>query len=64
MGAFGKAMEGLEKFGLVDVLKERIAKGHPTLCVCVGMQVLAATSEESPQAKGLDLIGGRCPLLL
>jgi imidazole glycerol phosphate synthase glutamine amidotransferase subunit len=54
----GNAMETLEQHGLVNVLKERIDANKPTLCVCVGLQVLAAGSEESPGVKGLNVLNG------
>ena len=39
-------------------LCDRITEGRPTLAVCVGMQVLAASSEESP-GRGLGVVAGR-----
>ena len=40
-------------------LLDRIGEGRATLLVCVGMQLLGADSEESPNVKGLNVIPGR-----
>jgi imidazole glycerol phosphate synthase glutamine amidotransferase subunit len=58
VGAFGAAMERLSALGLVEPLVRRIDQGRPTLAVCLGLQLLAEESEESPNARGL----GRIPL--
>jgi imidazole glycerol-phosphate synthase subunit HisH len=55
VGAFAAAMSRVEDRGLDQALRERIRQGHPTLVVCVGMQLMCRESEESPGAKGLDL---------
>ncbi len=56
VGAFGAAMAELHRLGLVDALRARITRGHPTLTVCLGLQLLAATSEETPGVEGLGVI--------
>lgn len=56
VGAFGAAMAELHRLGLVDALRARITQGHPTLTVCLGLQLLAATSEETPGVEGLGVI--------
>jgi len=58
VGSFGSAMSQIDRRGLRDALVERIEAGRPMLAVCVGMQLLAATSEESPGAVGLSVIEG------
>ena len=47
VGAFGAAIAEVERAGMRDALRERLAEGRPTLAVCVGMQLLATESEES-----------------
>lgn len=56
VGSFGAAIETLNRTGLPQLLKERIEDGKPTLAVCVGMQLLAPTSEESDGASGLGVV--------
>ncbi len=58
VGTFGAAADRLEEVGLTDALRRRIAAGVPTLAVCVGMQFLASSSEESPGAVGLGAVEG------
>ncbi|HEU5113042.1 MAG TPA: imidazole glycerol phosphate synthase subunit HisH [Acidimicrobiia bacterium] len=56
VGAFGAAMSRVEDRGLGRALRQRIRQGLPTLMVCVGMQLMCRESEESPGAKGLDIL--------
>ncbi|MBM4372685.1 MAG: imidazole glycerol phosphate synthase subunit HisH [Deltaproteobacteria bacterium] len=58
VGALAAAMEGLRAEGLVEPLRERIAGGRPTLAVCLGLQLLAEGSEESPGVMGLAAVPG------
>ncbi len=58
VGAFGDAMRELERRRLVEPLLDRVAAGVPLLGVCLGMQLLLETSEESPGVAGLGLIPG------
>lgn len=59
VGSFGAGMEGLKTAGLVEVLRRRLTEGRPTLCVCLGMQLLFEESEESPGVRGLGVVQGR-----
>jgi imidazole glycerol-phosphate synthase subunit HisH len=59
VGAFGKCVENLTKFGLFDLIKEQIAAGKPYLGICLGMQILLESSEESPGVSGLGVVKGR-----
>ena len=58
VGAFGAAMARLREHGFADALAARIAAGRPTLAVCVGLQLLFETSEESPGVAGLGALPG------
>jgi imidazole glycerol-phosphate synthase subunit HisH len=58
VGAMGAAMEKLVSDGMVPVLKERFERGLPTLAVCLGLQLLADNSEESPGVSGLRVFRG------
>ena len=57
VGAFGQAMEAIDRHGLRDALKHRFTHNLPTLWVCVGLQLCASSSEESPGVEGLSLFG-------
>lgn len=59
VGAFGAGMETLRAGGLVEAVKKRIAAGAPTLAVCLGLQLLGETSEESPGVAGLGVWTGQ-----
>lgn len=59
VGAFGAAVERLRTAGLYEVLARRIREGRPTLAICLGLQLLAEESEESPGTKGLGVIPGK-----
>lgn len=56
VGAFGAGMERLRERGLVEAIAERVASGGPLLCVCLGLQLLCAASDESPGVAGIGAI--------
>ena len=56
VGAFGTAMENIDPYK--DVIFEHIDDGKPFLGICLGLQVLLSSSEESPGVKGLDIFKG------
>ena len=58
VGSFGDAMTQLKKRGLDLVLKETAEKGTPLLGICLGLQVLFESSEESPGVEGLGILKG------
>ena len=59
VGNFGDAMEKLESYGLVPVIREVAERGIPFLGICLGLQLLFQESEESPGVRGLGLLPGR-----
>lgn len=58
VGAFGDAMARLEEYALVDVIREVCDGGTPFLGICLGLQLLFDSSEESPGAEGLRILKG------
>lgn len=56
VGAFGAALGRIDAAGLRGPLIDRVGVGKPTLFVCVGLQLLAKTSDETPEAQGLGII--------
>lgn len=56
VGSFGAGMAALQQHSLVEPLRARIRAGRATLCVCLGMQLLAKSSEETPGISGLGVI--------
>jgi glutamine amidotransferase len=60
VGAFGEAMTRLRAEGWVEALREQVlVRGTPFLGICLGMQVLATSSEEAGFHEGLGLVPGR-----
>mgnify|MGYP002597068966 CR=1 FL=1 len=58
VGAFGDAMEKLNKFGLVEVIHEIVKENKPFLGICLGLQLMFESSEESVGVEGLGLLRG------
>ncbi|MCM1534556.1 MAG: imidazole glycerol phosphate synthase subunit HisH [Clostridium sp.] len=59
VGAFGDAMKRLHDYGLVEVIREVAADKIPFLGICLGLQLMFESSEESPGVEGLNLLEGR-----
>lgn len=59
VGAFGEAMAGLESRGLDNAIRSYIKTGRPFLGICLGLQVLFESSEESSGVSGLGLLPGK-----
>ncbi|KAJ3573675.1 hypothetical protein NP233_g2295 [Leucocoprinus birnbaumii] len=55
VGAFETAIQHLADRGLLEPLREYINSGRPYFGICIGMQVLFESSDESP-SKGLGII--------
>ena len=59
VGAFGAAMNNLNKFNLLNPILETTKKGNFLLGICLGMQMLLSKSFEFGNHQGLDLIKGK-----
>lgn len=55
VGAFGTAIDRLDALGLTGPLRDRVNADRPTLAICLGMQLLGASSAESPGSEGLGV---------
>jgi imidazole glycerol-phosphate synthase subunit HisH len=56
VGNAATAAVELERRGIADQLRERVASGRPVLGICLGMQLLFGESEEG--GRGLALLDG------
>lgn len=59
VGSFGDAMEKLNQYGLVSVIKEIADSKKPFLGICLGLQLLFESSEESAGVQGLGILPGK-----
>ena len=58
VGAFGEAMEKINAYGLKNTIYDVVEKKTPFLGICLGLQLLFKSSEESPGATGLGILDG------
>lgn len=58
VGSFGDSMDNMNKYGVVDTIKEFINTGKPFLGICLGLQLLFPESEESKGVEGLGIFKG------
>lgn len=58
VGSFGNAMDKLRQYGLVDIIYRIVKKGTPFLGICLGLQLMFESSEESPGVDGLGVLKG------
>ena len=59
VGAFGDAMEKLNRYGLTEAIRQCAQENKPFLGICLGLQLLFENSEESPGVEGLGILKGR-----
>lgn len=59
VGSFGDAMKKLQDYGLVEIIQEVAARGTPFLGICLGLQLLFESSEETPGVAGLGILKGK-----
>ena len=59
VGAFGDAMAKLKEYELVEVIHKTIEDGKPFLGICLGLQLLFESSEETPGVEGLGILKGK-----
>lgn len=59
VGAFGDAMGKIRGYGLEEVIHEVVNKGTPFLGICLGLQLLFESSDESEGVAGLGILKGK-----
>lgn len=59
VGAFGDAMGKLHQYGLDKVIRQVVERKIPLLGICLGLQLLFESSEESDGALGLGILKGK-----
>ena len=59
VGSARQGMENLKNRKIDKILVNEIKKGKPFLGICLGLQVLFESSEESPGVKGLGVLKGK-----
>ena len=59
VGSFGDAMNCMTESGLCEAVKKAALGSKPFLGICLGLQLLFDSSEESPGVSGLGILKGR-----
>lgn len=60
VGAFGECVANLRRSALVEALREEVIdRGKPFLGICIGLQLLAHSSEEGGPHEGLGWVAGQ-----
>jgi glutamine amidotransferase len=59
VGCFGDAMDRIREYKLENVIYDVVDSGKPFLGICLGLQLLFKTSEETPGVTGLGILDGR-----
>lgn len=58
VGAFGDAMEKIKEYHLTNVIYDVVEQKKPFLGICLGLQLLFESSEESKGVAGLGVLKG------
>jgi imidazole glycerol phosphate synthase glutamine amidotransferase subunit len=56
VGSFGSGMSRLREMDAVKAVVDYVASDRPFLAVCLGLQLLCRSSEESPGVEGLSIL--------
>lgn len=58
VGAFGDAMQKLKDYNLIHTIYEVVEKNTPLLGICLGLQLLFESSDETVGVRGLGILPG------
>lgn len=58
VGAFGDCMNHLVEHDYVDAIRSWVESGKPMMGICLGLQALFESSEETPDVEGLGVFTG------
>jgi glutamine amidotransferase len=58
VGSFGPCVDAVRRTGLEPLAHDAVERGVPFLGICIGMQLLFESSEESPGIRGLGILPG------
>ncbi len=58
VGSFGDAMDKLKKYNLIGTIEEVCSKKTPFIGICLGLQLLFKSSDESKGVSGLGILDG------
>lgn len=58
VGSFGDTMDTMNKYKISNTVTDYIKSGRPFLGICLGLQLLFPSSDESPEAEGLNIFRG------
>lgn len=58
VGAFGDCMRHLVEHDFVEAIRNWVASGKPMMGICLGLQALFNSSEETPGVDGLGILPG------
>ena len=58
VGAFGDGMNNLRTRGFEQPIRDFLASGRKMMGICLGMQMMLNSSEESPGVRGLGIFDG------
>ena len=59
VGSFGDAMSKINEYGLAEVIHKVCDSGTPFIGICLGLQLLFESSDESKGVKGLGILRGK-----
>ena len=59
VGSFGDAMGKLHEYALTEIIHEVVEQKTPFLGICLGLQLMFESSEESEGIEGLGLLPGK-----